>query len=387
MTIAMTNPVSVPGVKPSSLHHDSHRELLFSLDERGVAPARPDAIVVPHGRSAAYLKHAIAATKELNTRLIVLCSVRASATEAILAAKRAGVQMTALDFRLLPARLVPEFRMDSLLRGDRFHRATDTSSKRNLALLLALLSGWEKIVYLDDDIVLPQPDDLGRAARLLDRFPVVGLNNAGMPDNSVVCHARRDAGGTQDTFVGGGALAVGRSAFDSFFPNIYNEDWFFLLGEQGLRPTGVIGTARQEDYDPYRDTRRARSEELGDTLAEGVFGLLDAGRGLDQATEAYWRRFLKDRRRLIDETIEQVHDAIIEPGQRARMVDALKAAIGRNKLIEPALCVQYMQDWRQDRADWRRHCRLLTTKHRRAVGDFDKVLNVLGLGSLAQHSG
>ncbi|MBE1469836.1 hypothetical protein [Kibdelosporangium phytohabitans] len=55
-------------------------------------------------------------------------------------------------------------------------------------------------------------------------------------------HAFRDAGGQQDTFIGG-ALAVGRKSFTSFFPNIYNEDWFFLLDDTGLRPSAV--TARR----------------------------------------------------------------------------------------------------------------------------------------------
>ena len=53
----------------------------------------------------------------------------------------------------------------------------------------------------------------------------------------MVCHAIRDTGGKQGTFVGGGALAVAVDRVDSFFPDIYNEDWFYLLRDDGrLRP-------------------------------------------------------------------------------------------------------------------------------------------------------
>jgi hypothetical protein len=33
----------------------------------------------------------------------------------------------------------------------------------------------------------------------------------------------------------------------------------------------------QEPYEPFRTTDRARGEELGDCLAEGIYALLDDG--------------------------------------------------------------------------------------------------------------
>src|SRR5207248_2672515 len=273
-----------------------------------------------------------------------------------------------LDVDLLPGRLVPEFATDKLLRPTRFHRPVDTSMKRNLGLLLASLAGWERIVFLDDDIVLHAPGELSAAVGLLGEFPVVGLANTGMPDNSVVCHARRDIGTDQDTFIGGGAMAVSESAFGSFFPNIYNEDWFFLLDGLRLRPSAVTGAAFQYDYDPYSDPRRARGEELGDTLAEGVFGLLDNGLGLAEADKAYWAEFLFARRRVIRTTIEGVLASSIEPPERARMVAALKAAIGRSHLITPELCVRYLRAWQSDRLRWQKHLRELRRDHRGGLG-------------------
>ncbi|GAB3159193.1 hypothetical protein GCM10027258_71940 [Amycolatopsis stemonae] len=367
----------------SARQHESHQDLLTHVPAEAAPRAPLDAIIVPNGRPAAYLAQAISAAKRLDAHLLLLCSKRATASGASLAAKQAGVRVTAIDVDDLPERVVPEFATDNLLRFTRFRRNVDTSLKRNLGLLAASLAGWKRIVFLDDDIGLPCPEDLSAAAGMLAGHSVVGLANAGMPDNSVVCHALRDVGAAQDVFIGGGALVVGDAAFGSFFPNIYNEDWFFLLDGLRLRPSAVTGTAFQYDYDPYNDPRRARGEELGDTLAEGVFGLLDNGKGLADADERYWHDFLRSRRDIIRDTIAKVEKSVSEPALRARMVAALKASIGRSHHIAPDLCVRYLRAWQDDCVVWREHIRELRREHRGRLG-IDGALTTLGIEHLAQ---
>jgi hypothetical protein len=345
---------------PSANHHHSHRHLL--TDDAVAVPAPVDAIIVPTARPVVYLRKAVALARHHRCTLVALCSLRASAAETIKLAEAHGVDVLAVNIQDLPAGLVPQFEtsavLDSEKYGNRFSRRTDTSLKRNLGLLLAHVAGWQRIVFLDDDIDVPRPEDLNKAVGLLSAYAGVGLTIDGYPDNSVVCHAYRDAGGMQDTFIGGGALAVGRESFTSFFPNIYNEDWFFLLNETGLQPSAVIGRAVQARYDPYRETMRARSEELGDSLAEGLFGLLDTGKRLTAADTRYWRRFLSRRRAFIDEVIAMTTGAVTDPADRTRMIAALKAAKGRSMWIEPGMCVDYMEAWRADRKLWERHVQM-----------------------------
>ncbi|RSD10658.1 hypothetical protein [Amycolatopsis eburnea] len=348
--------------------HRSHRGLLAPRDALDAPRAELDAIIVPTSRPAHYLCQAISAAKEQDVLLLMLCSKRSTAFDAVIEARNAGARALAIDTGLLDPELVPDFATDRVLRSTRFGRSADTSFKRNLGLLIAVLAGWERILFLDDDIELPDPVHLGAAAGLLGEYPVVGLANAGMPDNSVVCHAIRDVGLPQDTFIGGGALAVGEVAFESFFPNIYNEDWFFLLDGTGLRPSAITGTAVQRVYDPYRDARRARGEELGDTLAEGVFGLFDSHLGLADADQAYWREFLVHRRRIIHDTIELVRASPNEAAVRARMVAALKAAIGHSLLITPELCMGYLSAWQSDCGRWRRRVTRLRRDHGAGLG-------------------
>jgi hypothetical protein len=110
------------------------------------------------------------------------------------------------------------------------NRASDLSAKRNIGLLLARLHGWNKIVFVDDDVTLSRTDNVTRLAGQLDRYQVAGMIVRDYPDNSVVCHARRDAGLPQDVFLTGAVLGVHCNNLPlSFFPDIYNEDWFLLV--------------------------------------------------------------------------------------------------------------------------------------------------------------
>lgn len=348
----------------STHHHGSHSSLLTGLTAADSVPAEVEAIIVPTSRPTANLSKAIALAAQLDCTLVALCSQSANADDAVAEAKRAGVKVLAVDTDKLPPRLMPEFATSVKLRSTVHDRQTDLSAKRNLGLLLADVIGWERVVFLDDDITVTRPDDLRDAAGLLSCHDAVGLANDGYHDNSVVCHAYRDAGGHQESFIGGGALAVGVESYRSFFPNIYSEDWFFLIGDHNrLRRTTVTGKAFQSPYDPFSDIRRARAEEFGDCLAEGVFGLLDSGLRLQDATFRYWRGFLDNRRRFIDDVREMVLDSDVDQEVKTRRTAALGAARRRSTLVTPKLCVDYLRWWRGDRDRWALHLEDIRFKH------------------------
>ncbi|MEU3644000.1 hypothetical protein AB0E59_11545 [Lentzea sp. NPDC034063] len=340
-----------------------------------------DAIIVPTARNPLALQHAIKLAAELKCVLVALCSKYSSAKAVFARAAGTEVELLAIDTGQPTEGLLPRFQTCDLLEKTRFKRHTDTSHKRNLGLHIAWMTGWERIVFLDDDIEIPEPEDLGRAAALTDRFAGVGLNIHGYPDNSVVCHAYREAGGDQDMFVGGGALVIDIRSTSSYFPNIYNEDWFFLLNGEYLPPTAVTGIARQKPYDPFRREERARMEELGDVLAEGLFWLLDEGMPIRDANARYWQQYLTKRQNFIIETMNMVRDMEKVSESRQRMLNSLKAACGRSQSIRPELCEAYVQAWRADRQVWREHLQRAQSSRRQnhRSGDVGKVLAELGL--------
>lgn len=345
-------------------HHGSHRKLLSAPTDPTTTQHGIDAIIVPTARPPAYLDGATELAQKLDCTLVTLHS--REWTSAAKAAERLpwSVDLIAIDVPH-PAHLrLPDWETSRQLTGTVFARRTDLSTKRNLGLALSRLLGWTRVLFLDDDITELDPEDVRQASGLLDTYNAVGLQVGGFPDNSVVCHAYREAGGRQQTFIGGGALAIQVESCNSFFPDIYNDDWFFLLdGDKGLQPTAVTGWVKQYPYDPYRP-ERARAEELGDALAEGIYWLLDQGGSIKDADRDHWARFLDKRRHFIERVLTMVsQDRTLEPTDKTRRVEALKGSLGRLALITPKLCDDYLQAWTTDRRRWQRHLQKLHTRH------------------------
>jgi hypothetical protein len=236
------------------------------------------------------------------------------------------------------------------------------------------MTGWSRILFLDDDITTLDPGDVREASSLLDTHNAVGLRVCGFPDHSVVCHAYREAGGEQQPFIGGGALVIEVTRSNSFFPDIYNDDWFSLLdGRKSLQPVAVTGQVIQSPYDPFRNPDRARAEELGDVLAEGIYWLLDQGQPIADADEAYWAGFLVKRRSFIEGVLDMVKgDDALERHDQARRAAALRGSLGRLMLITPTLCEGYLRAWADDRRRWRTHVEQLP-----AGQEFPRVLALL----------
>lgn len=352
-------------VADSSNHHGSHRRLLHTAAPGSGTPSgRVDAIIVPTIRPPAYLQDAVRLAVRLGVPLITLHSGRY--TTAASARKRFSqfehipgldrLNLIAIDLPAAHELLLPDMATSALLRGTRFQRTSDISAKRNLALKLCHLVGWERVAFLDDDIIIPDPADLSRAAALLNLHNAVGLQIDGFPDNSVVCHAYRMADGNQQTFIGGGAIVIETSRNRSFFPDIYNEDWFYLLDTKGyLQSVATLGRALQRSYDPFRTPDRARAEEFGDVLAEGIFWLLDNDRPITEGNAEHWEDFLQRRRRFITHVMNLITRTRAATADTDRIVEALKAARGRCELITPQLCDRYIGAWIEDRVRWERH--------------------------------
>jgi hypothetical protein len=343
-------------------HHGSHRDLLESSPVDSLSGQRGiDAIFVHTARPPAYLDGAAELARSLECTLVTLHSKRW--TTAADARKRLpdDLNLIAIDVKDTPQLNLPRWKTTDKLARSIFACRSDLSVKRNLAIMLSHMLGWSRILFLDDDITGLNPEDVRAAIGLLENYNAVGLHVGGFPDHSVVCHAYQMAGGKQQEFIGGGALAIAVNRTKSFFPSIYNDDWFFLLdGNDSLQPTAVTGEVVQQPYDPFRTPQRARNEELGDVLAEGIYWLLDQERRIIAADAVYWKSFLEKRRRFIEGVLRMVRaDRALKPDDKTRRIDALKGSLGRLALITPELCESYLRAWADDRRQWKIHLEAL----------------------------
>jgi hypothetical protein len=337
-------------------HHGSHQRLLRMPGD--VSPDWPelDAIVVPTVRDPGHLTEAARLARILDCTLVTLHSGPFTSAAQAWQLLPADVDLIAIDMAAPEQLHLPPWETSRLLSQTIFARETDLSAKRNLGLMLSRTLGWSRILFLDDDITAPNPDALRKASGLLERHHAVGLNINGFPDHSVVCHAYKLLGGSQETFIGGGAMVIETERCDSFFPDIYNDDWFFMLDLEGrLRPVTRAGEVRQEGFDPFRSVDRARAEEFGDVLAEGTYWLLDQGGSAFEADHRHWAEFLAERRRFIERILDMAERHDLERSVRQRVIAALRGSLARLACITPELCERYLQAWARDRDMWLCH--------------------------------
>lgn len=371
----------------------SHRPL--TRPGRGVTTSVTtpvDAVIVPASRGAAALDGAVHLASRLgSTTLVALCSQQTAGSEVLARFADARCRLVVVDVPegyghdLMPRRTVAE----------RFHRAggdrrSDLSRKRNLGLLLARLHDWGKVFFLDDDIGdvgigLPV-DAVHRVTATLDTHQIAGLACDDFPDNSVLCHARRLAGFEQGTFVSGAVLGVNCNDRPlPFFPDLYNEDWFFVSKRAAAGEVGHCGYASQARYDPFATPERARQEEFGDVLAEGLFSLfeeqsteMDYLSRLSAASAPYWYRFIEYRRNNLSVVGMELEVALDDgTGDAARLTAALRsldAAADQLARVSPDLCVDYLDAWIDDLAEWER-----ATQRLRVARDTAEAMDHLAL--------
>jgi hypothetical protein len=344
-----------------------------------------DAIIVPGTRPAAYLDHAVTLARAAKCSLVILCSHYLDGREvkeyldarsfsgAIVIQLPAGYAHPLFDFRGLLAI------KDQLPPACGSH-VTDLSMKRNVGLVLAKMLGWRRVFFLDDDIRDISYPDLQRTVDMLRSFSAAGMWITDFPDNSIVCHANRVTGGSQDVFVSGAALAVDCQGDIDFFPDIYNEDWLFFFDAASK---GELGNsylnATQLYYYPFANAERAAWQEFGDALAEGLYALLHLRRDVGQATSEYWGKFLEARRNFLETALSRVKQA--PPDMQDEITASLQSALKSLSDITPDLCARYVEAWRQDLKSWKQRWAGI-----RKMPSVDAALLELGLETTPAHN-
>jgi hypothetical protein len=341
----------------------THHQLLATTTAR--VQASLDAIIVPASRPAVNLDQAIMLARKLCCQLVVLCSLSARTDEVneVLALRNftRAIVIDLPDGYVLPKLdLATSTRASLGLPDSCVNPNGDLSVKRNIGLLLAKMMGWQRIFFLDDDIRDLYSSDLREVAMMLGPCDAVGMRASDFPDNSVVCHGNRATGGYQDIFVSGSVLAVHCADSVAFFPEVYNEDWFFFYHAAAGRRLGRYGRdSTQLRYDPFADPQRAAGQEFGDIMAEGLYGLLHKRAGLVSATGDYWRSFLDTRMSFLDGV--RARAGLVDPDLGQRIASSVDAAMDWCQKIEPAMCEHYIGIWQQDLVTWEQRLKSVPT--------------------------
>jgi glycosyltransferase involved in cell wall biosynthesis len=240
-------------------------------------------------------------------------------------------------------------------------RTRDLSTKRNLGLVIAKMLGWQRLMFLDDDIFGISREDVAALAAGLNNHNVSVLIPEEYPDNSVACHAYRLGGEDQGKFASAGGMGVRCDRDDlPFFPNIYNEDWFFFADEAANRRINTVGKSQQKVYNPYEDPERAVKEEFGDLLAEGLYARLDKRLDIGSVDRGYWAEFIEGRKLFLERVARLLAKKLNgEPNSdkrseiRAAQNSIAAAQRQLTENITDELCQKFIDLWQADLIEWR----------------------------------
>jgi hypothetical protein len=366
----------------AEMEQRDRRDYIVRGSHRSLVPPLPDVqrqrglVVVPVTRAEPTLDTAARIASDLGWPLLLLCSRgnRARPVQQLVARSWPELAVTAADVlhRDLP-RGGSEWRTREHPAA-RQREAIDTSRKRNLGLAAARMTRQRWVLFVDDDVLrLSAAHVVAALGHLLaSRRTVASWPCDFFPDNSVVHHARRDFLGLhQDVFLNGAALLVRLDGWEPpGFPPIYNEDWLFLfepISEGRVLFGPDIG---QLTYDPYGAPERARDEEFGDILGEGLYHLLHEKLPVDDAFNGdYWHSVHAKRTKLIQMIIAELRRrlaVVAVEAEHDRLTRALAAILqSRHQLTRatPESLADFVVRWRDDEKLWREYVAKLPERH------------------------
>jgi hypothetical protein len=177
---------------------------------------------------------------------------------------------------------------------------------RNLALLYSLATKADKVLFMDDDIEVPDLKLIDELFKEIDEFQFVGANILGLIDDSILGHIATKLEIFNQRMLSGGFMLFKPKSIDHFFLNNYNEDWIWLFlqlkGNKYLQ-TGNVYQALADPFLGYR--QKVMFQEFGEIVLDGILDLYD-GASYEILTEiTFWERMLKERQEYLNRLVHE----------------------------------------------------------------------------------
>lgn len=173
---------------------------------------------------------------------------------------------------------------------------------RNYALVASKSFGFAKILFMDDDIVIRDSEQIYHSFDELCSCEFVGAKVNGTADDSIVGHLMRSCDGEFYEFLAGGFLAFDISTISEYFFNYYNEDqiWLFLHPPETRFETYC--EVEQQQFDPFKNAvTKALRQEFGELLEEGTEEAFRCGDHDLLLKEGFWKDICDARISYIDQ--------------------------------------------------------------------------------------
>jgi len=148
---------------------------------------------------------------------------------------------------------------------------------RNYALMIAQSGRFEKVLFMDDDIIVHDRTLPDRAFKLLDHHLVVGAHITGLTDNSITGHIASAFSISTAVMVSGGFMAFKPDDVQFYFMNIYNEDWIWQFINGFASDLSWAGEAEHIDADKWSNgVSKACFQEFGELALDCASAAFEA---------------------------------------------------------------------------------------------------------------
>jgi hypothetical protein len=272
--------------------------------------------------------------------------------------------------------------------------ARNRSLKRNAALVIAHVCGFERLYFLDNDIVARSVEELakqidGSSSSVSADGPTYCANPyLRFADHSAIGYAAVAAGGVDDSYFGTGALAVYVPDALPWTASVYNEDWLACFYASIMGKFAVFGLVEQLPNFPEFARGRSVNEEFGEVLMmTAERKLLDALDQVEQSLvsslDAYeFELGIADRLAAlaqISEGLRQRMDARRSGGEldftNARTAAIVDDAVKELDTLAPDVIARFFLDYPHACEAWKLQRNALPVV---AKGDIDAALSSLG---------
>lgn len=220
----------------------------------------------------------------------------------------------------------------------------DLSLKRNFALWYSRNKTYERVLLVDDDIRGLTQAKLNLGSKYLEKYVIAGCFVDDFPDTSVVGHLELMCGANEYMFLSGSFLFINVIKARGFFPNIYNEDWLFMLDHILDHSICSFGTIQQLSYNPFNNNIRALFQEFGDIISDGLYQLISTEKYDLRYNYCTWKEIITERRQLLELLKKHFSQPVYQ--------QLINTIINVSVTIAPDDCLTFIEDYETDTIAW-----------------------------------
>ena len=242
---------------------------------------------------------------------------------------------------------------------------------RNYAIILAKVLGFERVLFMDDDIIIEDNSLVYEMFDLLNNADFVSAEIKGMPDLSVVDFIMQKVGLEPYRFMSGGFLAFNLNSVAEYFLNYYNEDWIWLFMHRPEAKLVKYGEVYQLPYDPFENAiEKALHQEFGEILVEGVKRYIEIENKSNTLllNKDFWDEIVKMRANLIKDIMH-----LSQKNKSSIGVSVSKHLLSYYAHIDREKIANIFIDYYRKRKFWYRLLHVINEL---------KVKSIVGLGAL-----